>query len=341
MKKFVVKKGNFSLKLATLVILFSVLPTFTNCQITTTKVVSSYDNLQASSYDSTKNFLLKDVAQYIGQKFYLPGKTETLREFGYENFLIDYKKEMLGNPKNIYKCCDNYNSKYEDLAGKYFKVLDVIKHPKSIQNDYLYGNKYFLKLQEVESKDIVYFEYDNRFENSFPFIVVGFYEKTKSKLIGSEFVFSDVVLKSSKDIRTGNPISIITGQIWKCIDLTVDEKWFNLSLIIENKLNQRTFISYESVFGLGAINRLTFTPDEVELYKIKFGVENFTSVLEDRLRVGMSKELCNLVYGEPTEINDAQNEYGKVEQWIYSGKYIKTKSLFFKDDILISFSISE
>ncbi|MEL4419631.1 hypothetical protein, partial [Shewanella algae] len=82
-------------------------------------------------YDSSEIFLGNDVKKYVGQELYLIGKSSELRKYGYEGFLIDYKDESLLNEKNIYKCCESYHSKYSELVGKYFKVLDVIKHPKA------------------------------------------------------------------------------------------------------------------------------------------------------------------------------------------------------------------
>ena len=161
-------------------------------QITMTKVAPKVEQIENTPYDSTQNFLGKDVYKYLGQELYLIAKVESLRKYGYDGFYTDYNKGKYDN--GVYKCCDSYNSKYDDLNGKYFKVLEIIKPPKTPESDIIYGIKSFLKLEEKASKDIVYFEYGSKYEHSFPFIVVGFFEKQKALTIGEEFVFTDKVI---------------------------------------------------------------------------------------------------------------------------------------------------
>ena len=165
------------LTLKKLLIILLCLPMVSFGQITTTKVAEKKEEISIEPYDSLQNFLDKDLHRYIGQDFYLKGKAESLREYGYHGFLIDYKYKGYNKEKNTYKCCDSYSSKYNELEGKYFNVINVYKHPRAKENDDLYGNTFYLELKEKESGDKVYFEYKADFEFSFPFIVVGFYEK--------------------------------------------------------------------------------------------------------------------------------------------------------------------
>ncbi|HMN05826.1 MAG TPA: hypothetical protein PKD45_08865 [Flavobacteriales bacterium] len=315
-------------KVTTLTILLTALTAVAFGQITTTKVAPKTDLIDNTPYDSIQNFLGNDVYKYKGQELYLKGKAESLRKYGYDNFVIDYTKDKLTNKSNVYKCCDSYNSKYDELAGKYFKVLDIIKHPKSEQSEYLYGKKFYFKLQEKESNDIVYYEYDSQFEHSFPFIVVGFFEKQKNLVVGKEFVFADKVLESSADIQTGKTVTTKTGQKWKCTDLTIEEKYFTLSLVIENSLGETTTISHESVFGKWSYGR-AYTATEAENYRKKFGQENFDRILQGKVKIGMTKEMCKLSWGEPKSINETITSGKKSEQWVYSDNY-----LYFDNGIL-------
>ena len=96
-------------------------------QIKTTKAIAKDDSNASKPYDSLSNFLGEDVYKYIGQELYLKGVNKELRGYGYSNFYTTTSTRLnLG--ENIYKCCaevNKYNSKYEDLAEKYFQVLDV------------------------------------------------------------------------------------------------------------------------------------------------------------------------------------------------------------------------
>ena len=315
--------------------IFSILALIFFCQlsfsqISTTKIVEKKEVISTEKYDSLNNFLRKDVFKYIGQELYLSGKSETLREYGYSGFSLDYTKNSLTNKSNVYKCCDGYNSKYNELAGKYFTVLSVIKHPKANESEFLYGSKFYLLLLEKESKDSVYFEYDGKFEHSFPFIVIGFYEKQKKLLIGQEFVFTDRTLKVScgggSDIQTGKPLTIITGEKWKCTDLTVEERYFNLALVVVNSTGEKTTVSYNSTFDE---RKFAYTSHQADNYKKKFGDEVFNMILKGNVRIGMTKEMCKLSWGEPKSINETITSGGKSEQWVYSDNY-----LYFDNGIL-------
>ena len=82
-------KGNNTMKKLLLILLC--LPIIGFGQITTTKVAEKKEEISIEPYDSLQNFLGKDLHRYIGQDFYLKGKAESLREYGYDGFLIDYK----------------------------------------------------------------------------------------------------------------------------------------------------------------------------------------------------------------------------------------------------------
>lgn len=299
----------------TFTILLSVFVTITFGQITTTKIATENDQANTTPYDSTRNFLGKDVYKYLGQDLYLKGKAEDLRDGGYDNFVLDYTKDKGIEYSNVYKC-DGYNSKYNELAEKYFKVLEIMKRPKDEQTFFLYGEQYCLKLQEKKSNDIVYYEYDSDDEYSFPFVIVGFFEKQKSVFVGKEFVFRNSEFEGAADIHTGKPVTIKTGQKWKCIDLTIEEKYYDLSLIFENSLGEKVADLYDR-----AIN-MAYTLKEVSNYKKKFGQENFEKILQGKVKIGMTKEMCKLSWGTPNSINKTITSGKNTEQWVYSDNYL-------------------
>ena len=292
-------------------------------QITTTKVAEKKEEISTEPYDSLQNFLGKDVYKYIGQDFYLKGKSEILREYGYSDFVIDYKKGYSSGGKNTYKCCDGYNSKYDDLAGKYFKVVAVHKHPKAEESKYVYGTKFYLELIEKENGDKVYFEYEAQLELSFPFIVVGFFEKVKNIVVGQKFVFGNRFFESSTDIQTGDSITNTSNQRWECTDLTIEEQNYRLSLVVKNSLGQSTTISYSVGFSQA------YTEKEANTYEQKFGKTNWLKILDRKVVIGFTEEMVLLSLGKPKEINRAS--YG--DQWVYDGLY-----LYFENEKLKSFN---
>lgn len=297
------------------------------CQIGTTKVAPKKEQYESLKYDSTQNFLGKNVDQYLGQELYLKGRAEILRKYGYDDFELDYKNDGFGKD-NVYKCCDGFNSKYSELEGKYFKVIEILKHPKAATSDFLYGTVWFLKLEEKSSKDIVYFKYDSKFEHTFPFIVVGFFEKQKKLFVNKQFVFQDRFLEGSTDVETGTVVPINSGQVWKVIDITVDEKYYNLSLLIQNNAGQKITVTLQDILRKPK-NHSIYKREDFEKYSKRFGDEKMGKILKGKVVIGMTKEMCKLSWGDPKSINETITAGKTSEQWVYSENY-----LYFSNGIL-------
>lgn len=277
-------------------------------------------------YDSMANFVGKNVEAYKGQEFYLKGLEKRSREYGYTGFILDYKKDddLLNDEKNIYKPNANYNSKYDDLVGKYFNVLDVIRHPKAGQGNY--SDIFYLKLQELSGGDVLYYKYNTNSEFTFPFIVRGFLEKQKLLFAGKKFIISDNLLKISRNIATGSALKFTTGEEWKCLDVTMDNIANEISFLLQNKYGLKTTIPYSNLSKPEDGIKKMYTQEEANAYIKKFNTNNFRRILQNKIREGMTKEMSRLAWGEPQEIK----ETGKNEEWIYS-----TGSLTFSGDKII------
>lgn len=259
------------------------------------------------SYDSLSNFLTKNVEGYTGQELYLKGLDKSSQSYGYSGFILKYKNDdaLLNDEKNIYKPNDNYNSRYEDLAGKYFNVLEVIRHANT-------PNEYYLKLQELSTGDVVYYKYDTNAEYTFPFIVRGFLEKQKQLQLGKEYVLADDILKMSRNLVTGKAISFTTGERWETTDVTIDNRANEMVLVFQNKNGVKITVPYSTLTDEGI--KKIYTADEATALTRKFNVNNFRRILQNKIRVGMTKEMTRMAWGEPTEI---KNINGGKEQWFY------------------------
>lgn len=293
-------------------------------QITTSKIAPKIELTDNTPYDSTENFLGKAFNKYVGQELYLKGMSDGIRNYGYEGFLLNYTQDGLVNNKNIYKCCERNNSKYAELAGKYFKVLEIIKHPKAEESEYLYGKKSFFKLQEKESKDIVYYLYDSDFEHSFPFIVVGYFTKLKQTQIGKKFVLRGRNwvaggTMAMTDMNTGKPVSYFeSGNIWKCVDVTIEEKYYSLSLVIQNEKGEQIPLGVDN----SEKDYWVFEATLAERLNKQYGLENWQKIVAGKINIGMTTEMCLLSWGEPKKINETITAGKKSEQWIYADSYI-------------------
>jgi len=302
------------MKKALLSIYTTLITVFCFGQITTTKIASKSDQVENAAYDSTQNFLGKEVYKYLGQELYVKGGVRggcMDSNFIVSNSIISY-----------------YDISYESLKGKYFKVIEVIKDPKAEgELKFLYGNKYYLKLQEKTSNSIIYSVYDTEYEYDFPFIIVGFFEKAKKRVVGKEFVIDDSYYDGENDIVTTKPVTVRTGQKWKCIDLTIEEEYYNLSLILQNSLGEK--IDYPYSRFVNSIKNGVYSSAEADRYRQRFGSEIFNTILKGKVKIGMTKEMCKLSWGEPTKINATITSGKKSEQWVYEKNY-----LYFSNGIL-------
>lgn len=290
-----------------------------SAQITTKKVIPfAPKTVESGHFDGTRNFLGPDVGQYIGEGLYLNGVAESLQQYEYRGF-----SEDLNNPSY-----DKWD--YEKIFGHYFTVLDVIKDPRADRNDSLYGNGYFLKLQDKSDQSIIYFLYDTRFESSFPFIAVKYFEHVKKKFPGKEYIVRGKNWISDKDpmtdMATGTPVvEFAPGKRWKCVDVTIEDRYYNLSLILENSKGQQIPFSVSDLKD----NYFVFPKVIADKVIAKNGRSTWHMIVNGKVKVGMSKELCLLSWNEPKTINKTIVAGGTTEQWVYEENY-----LYFKNDIL-------
>lgn len=289
-------------------------------QISTIKVAPQFEETNYAPYDSTRNFLGKDVGQYVGQVLYLNGISEGLRKYEYKGFRADTLSGKWYKPNKM-ESGNNSESNYFELTGKYFKVLSVFKTATS--------EIYWLELEEQASKDRLYFIYDSKYEWEFPFIVVGFFEKHKAELVGDRFIFSNRLLGDEYDIHTGKKVTGIPYQEWTCKDFTIEEKYYTLGLLVENALGESIHVTLESVKNKDICNRRGFTVQEFRQFSKRFGDTNWKSIVEGIIRVGFTEEMAKMAWGEPKSIN--HSSYG--DQWVYDSQY-----LYFEGGILRSFN---
>lgn len=270
-------------------------------------------------YDSTYNFVKGDPARYVGQELWLKGLPHSQQELGYANFLTNFKKfENLNDGKNVYKCCDGYNSKYSDLANKHFYVEMAFTHQRTDKTTKEKVTDIFLKLIEQSSGDALYYYVEpSMTEYTFPFVVIGYLEKQKSILKNRKFVFADQIIINSRDINSGKAINAELGTIWDYVDFTVDSASNELSLIVKDQKGQRISVPNNYLTNI-SLPKMGYFAEEAESILKRFGQFNYARILQQKIASNMNKEAIKLSWGEPIEIvkNGAGNR--STETWIYT-----------------------
>jgi hypothetical protein len=54
----------------------------------------------------------------------------------------------------------------------------------------------------------------------------------------------------------------------------------------------------------------------------KYGASNAEIILQGKIRIGMTKNMCRDSWGEPDDINKTITSYGTNEQWVYGYSYV-------------------
>jgi len=300
-----------------------ILINFASAQIKTLNILKDEVKEDEIYYDVRKNFIGENAKSYIGQDLYLKGKSEILQDYGYS----DFKTNIIGG--EVYKCCStksSFNSSYDFLNGKYFKVIDVIPNERTKNYPMLYS-EYFLKLEENESKDIVYYKYDGKYEYSFPFIVVSHFEYLKEKGVGNKIIVSKNYF-DNKDLK-GNIFELKLGDVWTIEDITVENQYYKLVYVIKNSRGNYKTIDV-SILNDDNPSRNVHYIKDYNKYKLKFGAVNWNKIFEKgEVVIGFTEEMCLMAWGKPNSIRKAS--YG--DQWIYDDQY-----LYFKNGKLTSFN---
>lgn len=317
-------------------------PFYSYAQINVSRSVEIEPELEVIPYDSTQNFLGENPYGYVGQQLYLLGNED---ERPYRGFILDYNKSE-SDFDNTYKPHGSsyYNlssgSSYEDLMGKYFDVLDVIPHPRQSESS-LYENNFYLKLLELESADTVYFSYSGNYQSSFPFIVVGYFEKKQTQIIGNKYVLSSrfytkdearfsAIQVMRTDRGTGRELTFNTGEVWEVLELIIDEDDdFRLSYLLKNERGNTIAIPEFVIEGAPQI----YTLEQANSIKNEIGENVFNQILTRDVQIGWHKTLVQLALGPPRSINRTTTGNLVYEQHVYGDD----RYLYFEDDILTSF----
>ena len=81
------------------------------------------------------------------------------------------------------------------------------------------------------------------------------------------------------------------------------------------------FVEKKAYDKINAINAQEKAKRKAELTK-KFGTSNAKLIMEGKIRIGMTKQMCKEAWGEPDYINRTTSVYGSTEQWCYGDTYV-------------------
>jgi len=297
-------------------------------------------------YNNKYDFKFKNNNDLIGNKYYqiidiIYGKSlNTLFKLDLYCTLISEetkvkKNEIIDLKKNIRLNASNVAFVLLDLESS-----DTVYYWEKGQNKFILVS-YFVKQKEL-------FENRNLINQS------GFSTRDVRVKINSEDNYGNTVLKEKE-------VKVSYGSKWLCKEVTVLEQTGKMVYLLVNENGDMIAIdnlnkSYKFILESELIKqeqekqllaeqleakRKKELQEEKERERVffenrkrecisKYGVKNGELIANNKVKIGMTKEMCEMAWGKPMWINKTTTEYGLYENWHFGF----TKSLHFENGIL-------
>lgn len=301
------------------------------------KTLNIGDNKKViAPYDSLENISGYTKDQHMGQTLYLMPTKKNDDMYGIEFYT------SLDNGRKSYK-------DYKSLKGKYFLFVNIVKG-SNVQDVYM-------QLIETETNDTIYYQAYLSSDIE-PFLTVGYFEKLQSQIVGKRFVYKENEIRPNpmRNLEDRIPIrDIPNGTIFIATDIVIDESYGEydkysydspltpIIVILKNEKYGEGFVSHKEILKSFNVHEtfrhfITYTEHETKLKENKeyrdlilkkFGSTKGKLILENKVRIGFTAEMCRYSWGNPIEINKTTGSYGVHEQWVFDGSY-----LYFENGIL-------
>ncbi len=300
------------------------------------------------SFDSSRNYVGKDVLEYVGQEWYF--KEESLKDrdnccnwfynVDESGVAIDMAKGIMHEPI-IFPA---WRQNYSDYVGRKFTVLEVKKAPdvdfwrdeqkqltkverelgkannvlreyvkrglRGIEDNFFYNGRCYVVLLDKVASEKIYYYYDARSEAAFPFVDLGYLAKEKEQLIGHKFVFSDAFIADAVAPSGSTRNAIITGAEWKCTDFSFDTVLYAFTLELWNRDGQTLIKPVSRDWHGQYIMGAAYSPGEADSLKSIYGAPVFDALLHGSVRPGMTRTMCQLALGKPQKRTIATKNAG-------------------------------
>lgn len=275
-----------------------------------------------------------ELKKYIGQRIYIMPLTQRDKQ---DKSRISYGWDHL---RGNYYAIDSFDVKLDKPSYSNYCSLDEVTFKLKDDN----GNKHEWAVQD-------YLFLGGDFDEA---LLVGYYEKLKQRFVGKSVVYTGRInglfsfsadelqhSHSAIDTKTGQVVKLVIGDEWQCVDLQLvdDDYLWQLYMVLTNSkgneilarlqntrlTSEETNVAFFSCFE----DKTTFSLWK-EMNIKNYGKENAQHILERKVKIGMTEEMCLDSWGEPKSRNKTILN-GKIsQQWVYnSGTY-----LYFDNGIL-------
>jgi len=301
--------------------------------------------------------------KYVGQEIYFLPKQlsgEPTGAAGYKNIFSELPKP--GYPpqteENTYKLVLDENevkTNYTAVAGKYFKVLEVIDKSNLYKTQ---GGGIFLKLESKENKDIFYLQakdYDDRSQWPYcEYIIAGAFAKLQQLFLNNTIYVKADNIPAKKDLNKNEWVKLEVGDKWLCTDVTLTPDGapsrYLPTLFLKNDRGNEIAYKLDATINIAALKNRFLTQEEKDVlerqkatndsinaikdkefaartakrlaedkaaYIKQYGEKNGTLIANGQVAIGMNKEMCVAAWGRPTTVNTTTTANGTRDQYVY------------------------
>lgn len=313
--------------------------------------VKKVEEIKALPYDSLRNITTQEYGSGENSKFTL-------------HHLIGQTLLYCGDPYSYYKANEFEIGKYyrvdgilpdDSSKGLYHRMsLTNVESGEQTQEGSIFTRDYNFKWVVVGHYEKIKSLYINK-----DFVYMG----TEEVFIQYEWDKANGLINLETDTVTKN---IPKESVWTCVgvqvkprkkeDYMVNDKRSPIVLIFDNPSLGKHYCYLEASDGkpyqtlqkdappyicgrfytksyydkVKAITAANKAKRKASLIN-KYGSSNANLILEGKVKIGMTAEMCREAWGSPYDINKTIGSWGIHEQWVYDGSY-----LYFEDGILTS-----
>ncbi|MBP2617976.1 hypothetical protein [Chryseobacterium jejuense] len=306
------------------------------------------------SFDSISNLQLQerfvDYKQYVGYKVFYKPQSKKYKSSSSENYL-----DILSDSDGKYFTILDITARDRYSKDREYKKLedmpsDILKNVAELK----------VQLKDDKTGDSLYWHVNMAISiQNYPFLLVPYFEKAKKDFVGQRLVAKKTISELI-DSKTGKVLNIEPKEIWFCEDLSLTEtsnqKYLtplfyltnrNYSVVLDIDKLRKSFITevqYDKIQEEKKIaeaekikqekadeqKRIAEDKKSKQLYINKYGAKLGSLIADNKVAIGMNREMCRLAWGEPLDINRITMKGYAHEQWVYGfGTY-----LYFNNGIL-------
>ena len=305
-------------------------------QIGTLTITPKVEERVVLPYDSLENITRNNLPSLVGQKVQIiPQKRSS--SLGLDTGPTLYKSKptsrdnngLVVNPDTRFYV---YNSKFGSFDNEVFDIVGVDSIFDSDFFTYRTGHFYLIVKNEKYPTNhyldiaLTNDEYDSNknlirraeFYNTMEFMILGYYEKCRQRLIGTK-----LVNKYPENKSLGGNYIVYTI---KDITLIDSQNYKGLGYLLSSDSIPDCFTSYylNSFENYDEFVKSQQEKKEWEQKMIRtYGKTNGKLIIDGRVKIGFTKIMCEEAWGKPNEINKSTGSWGVHEQWVYGlGSYL-------------------